>query len=106
MHFRIGVTMPLVESLPPAWVPVDGKPSGYGTFFTQVAVGGQGDSSVWAIDNRKNVYVRKEISQNMPIGTNWEQVEGKLINVYFHGYLLWLISSGCFLFYFLHTNCI
>ena len=77
MHFRIGVSMPQTESLPPAWVPVEGKPSGFGHVFTQVAVGGQGDTSVWALDNKRNVYVRKGICENMPIGTEWEQVEGK-----------------------------
>ena len=77
MHFRIGVSMPQTESLPPAWVPVEGKPSGFGHMFTQVAVGGPRDSSVWALDNKRNVYVRKGICENMPIGTEWDQVEGK-----------------------------
>ena len=73
--------MPQVEALPPAWVPVDGRPAGYNAIFTQIACGGPADTSVWAVDNRRNVYVRKGISENMPIGVDWESVEGRLCTV-------------------------
>lgn len=36
------------------------------------------DQSLWAIDNKWNVHVRTGITEEMPVGTNWDQVPGKI----------------------------
>ncbi|XP_053393854.1 tectonin beta-propeller repeat-containing protein 2-like isoform X2 [Mercenaria mercenaria] len=68
---RIGVKAPTDLSLNAAWLPVDNGE----TVFTQV-VSCQQDWKVWAIDNRRQVYVRQGITQEMPIGRKWIHVSG------------------------------
>ncbi|XP_060581801.1 tectonin beta-propeller repeat-containing protein 2-like [Ruditapes philippinarum] len=68
---RIGVKAPSDLSLNAAWLPVDNG----GTVFTHV-VSCQQDWKVWAIDNRRQVYVRDGITQEMPIGRKWIHVSG------------------------------
>ncbi|KAL4238724.1 Propeller [Mactra antiquata] len=68
---RIGVRAPTDLSLNAAWLPVENG----GTVFTQVISGPQ-EWKVWAIDNRRQVYVRSGITQNMPIGRKWIHVSG------------------------------
>ncbi|XP_070577021.1 tectonin beta-propeller repeat-containing protein 2-like isoform X2 [Ptychodera flava] len=75
IYFRMGVKPPAHASLNPAWLPVEGRPQGLGSYFTQIMVG-PSDQMVWAVDNRKAVYVRKGISQRLPIGSDWDLVSG------------------------------
>lgn len=35
-------------------------------------------TKVWAVDTNNNVFVRKGITESMPIGTSWLHVIGKL----------------------------
>ncbi|KAL5007962.1 hypothetical protein ScPMuIL_013543 [Solemya velum] len=70
---RIGVKAPSSHSLNPAWLVVDSSPTG--TVFTQVESGPQ-DWMVWAIDNRRHVFVRDGVTDTMPIGTKWMHVPG------------------------------
>ncbi|XP_078591910.1 tectonin beta-propeller repeat-containing protein 2-like isoform X1 [Branchiostoma floridae x Branchiostoma japonicum] len=89
IYFRLGAKPPSTTCLNPAWIPIEGKPQldrpfptftlvsekGLGTYFTQVECG-PSDWLVWAVDNRKNVYVRKDVTSQLPIGTSWELVPG------------------------------
>ncbi|XP_054759091.2 tectonin beta-propeller repeat-containing protein 2-like [Lytechinus pictus] len=75
IHFRYGVHLPKHDALPLAWVPVEGKPVGYGVYFTNVFCGPSNDI-VWAIDNKKTVYARQGVCKSNPIGLGWEPVEG------------------------------
>lgn len=34
------------------------------------------DRSLWAVDNRGAVFVRTGLSEEMPVGTEWEHVPG------------------------------
>ncbi|KAH3859308.1 tectonin beta-propeller repeat-containing protein 2-like isoform X2 [Dreissena polymorpha] len=68
---RIGVKAPSDLCLNAAWLPVDCK----GTIFTQI-VSCEQDWKVWAIDERRQVYVRGEITMKMPIGGQWIHVSG------------------------------
>ena len=79
IHFRLAVTLPKHDALPLAWVPVDGKPVGYGVYFTHVFCSPSNDI-VWAIDNKKTVYARQGVSMNMPVGHGWEPVEGLCVH--------------------------
>ncbi|XP_078316066.1 tectonin beta-propeller repeat-containing protein 2-like isoform X2 [Crassostrea virginica] len=76
VYQRIGVKAPSSHSLNAAWLPVDmGKPSS--TVFTHIATGPK-DFMVWAIDNRRQVYTRKGVTDDMPIGEEWVHVPGTL----------------------------
>ncbi|XP_077997561.1 tectonin beta-propeller repeat-containing protein 2-like [Glandiceps talaboti] len=75
IYFRMDVRPPQHALLNPAWVPVEGKPTGLGTYFIQVVVS-PNDKMIWALDSRKTVYVRKGIGRSMPIGSHWDPVPG------------------------------
>lgn len=76
VYQRIGVKAPTSHSLNAAWLPVDmGKQSA--TVFTHIATGPK-DFMVWAVDNRRQVYARKSVTENMPIGEEWVHVPGTL----------------------------
>lgn len=72
-YHRIGVKAPKADGLNAAWLPVDNG----GTVFTQIFAGPQ-DWMVWAVDNKRQVYVRSKITINMPIGREWVHVPGTL----------------------------
>lgn len=36
-----------------------------------------GDQMLWALDSRWNVHVRVGITEEMPVGTDWEHVPGR-----------------------------
>lgn len=99
VYMRLGsLRPPAPQTLPPAWVPVE---SGYQEdspfvsasasdkafslpfeisrflrpHLTKVYVGPQ-NFMVWAIDNRKRVYVREGIYPELHIGTSWVEVPG------------------------------
>ena len=76
IYLRIGVHVPNEESLPPAWVPLGrrGGP-GQGAHFVQVFCS-LDNRLVWALDNRRTVYVRRGICKELPVGRDWEVVEG------------------------------
>lgn len=40
---------------------------------------------VWAIDNRRQVYARRGVTENMPIGEEWVHVPGKSLSAF----LIW-----------------
>ena len=58
----------------PAWIQVEGSPFD-GCRFTKVAVG-TNDCMVWAVDDKNNVYARRDVSESFLIGTSWEVVAG------------------------------
>ncbi|KAK3591291.1 hypothetical protein CHS0354_004340 [Potamilus streckersoni] len=68
---RIGVRAPSTHGLNAAWLPVDRG----GTVFTHIKAGPQ-DWMVWAIDNRRQVYVRSGVTDRMPVGRTWIHVPG------------------------------
>jgi len=58
----------------PAWIQAEGSPFD-GCRFTKVAIGAN-DCNVWAIDDRNNVYARRDVTESFLIGTAWEIVAG------------------------------
>lgn len=38
------------------------------------------DQFLWALDNRGTVFVRTGLSEEMPVGTGWEMVPGRLLS--------------------------
>ncbi|GAB6021574.1 Tectonin beta-propeller repeat containing 2, variant 3 [Chamberlinius hualienensis] len=73
---RIGsLQVPSIRNFPPAWVVVDEEGNNPKIVFTEVYVGPL-DYTVWAIDNKYNVYVREGIFPEILIGVGWVLVSG------------------------------
>uniref|UniRef100_A0A8C8SAY5 Tectonin beta-propeller repeat containing 2 n=1 Tax=Pelusios castaneus TaxID=367368 RepID=A0A8C8SAY5_9SAUR len=75
VYFRVG-TQPLNPSLMlPAWIMIDPpvQPMGINLFSVHSS---PNDQMLWAIDTKWNVHVRVGITEEMPIGIDWEHVPG------------------------------
>ena len=77
MWVRIGSREETDPSVTQAWLHVEGNALSE-CHFTSVAVSG-GDLVVWAVDDRSNVYARKDVTPSYPIGTAWELVPGMCV---------------------------
>ncbi|XP_029642298.1 tectonin beta-propeller repeat-containing protein 2-like isoform X2 [Octopus sinensis] len=77
VYHKFGVHPPSHTVFTPVWLQVDPEPNGI--CFTQVIAGPE-NWMVWAIDNRKQVYMRDGISDKMSIGTKWCQITGTPAN--------------------------
>lgn len=76
VYMRIGsLRPPAPRTLPPAWVPIDSGYQEESPFISAVYVGPR-NFMVWALDNRKHVYVREGIYPELHIGTSWVEVPG------------------------------
>ncbi|XP_066134293.1 tectonin beta-propeller repeat-containing protein 2 isoform X1 [Saccopteryx bilineata] len=75
VYFRVG-TQPLNPSLMlPAWITIEPpvQPAG----ITLVSIhSSPNDQMLWALDSRCNVHVRIGVTEEMPVGTDWEHVPG------------------------------
>ncbi|XP_051834288.1 tectonin beta-propeller repeat-containing protein 2 isoform X1 [Antechinus flavipes] len=75
VYFRVG-TQPLNPSLMlPAWITIEPPAQPVGINLVSVH-SSPNDQMLWAIDNKWNVYVRTGITEEMPVGTDWEHVPG------------------------------
>uniref|UniRef100_F7GJ62 Tectonin beta-propeller repeat containing 2 n=1 Tax=Monodelphis domestica TaxID=13616 RepID=F7GJ62_MONDO len=75
VYFRVG-TQPLNPSLMlPAWITIEPPAQPVGINLVSVH-SSPNDQMLWAIDNKWNVYVRLGITEEMPVGTDWEHVPG------------------------------
>ncbi|XP_068110732.1 tectonin beta-propeller repeat-containing protein 2 [Hyperolius riggenbachi] len=75
VYFRVG-TQPLNPSMMlPAWIMIEPPIQPVG--FSLVSVfSSPNDNMLWTLDNKCNVYVRVGITDEMPVGTDWEHVPG------------------------------
>lgn len=75
IYFRVG-TQPLNPSMMlPAWIIIDPPLQPVGMNLISVH-SSPNDRMLWATDNRWNVHVRVGITDEMPVGTDWEHVPG------------------------------
>uniref|UniRef100_A0A8C7GFR5 Tectonin beta-propeller repeat containing 2 n=1 Tax=Oncorhynchus kisutch TaxID=8019 RepID=A0A8C7GFR5_ONCKI len=75
VYFRVG-TQPLNPSMMlPAWICIEPPEQPLGVHFIRIHTS-PNDSMLWAMDNRGNVHVRTGITDEMPIGTDWEHIPG------------------------------
>ncbi|KAM6171523.1 tectonin beta-propeller repeat-containing protein 2 [Erethizon dorsatum] len=75
VYFRVG-TQPLNPSLMlPAWITIEPPIQPAGVTLVSVYAS-PNDQMLWALDSRWNVHVRTGITEEMPVGTNWEHVPG------------------------------
>ncbi|CAG5119309.1 unnamed protein product [Candidula unifasciata] len=72
VYQRIGAKAPSHNNLSPAWLAIDSFDA---ILFTRIYVG-QLDWMVWALDNRRLIYIRAGITDLMPIGQEWVHVPG------------------------------
>ncbi|XP_072819859.1 tectonin beta-propeller repeat-containing protein 2 isoform X4 [Vicugna pacos] len=73
VYFRVG-TQPLNPSLMlPAWIMIEPPVQPAGVTLVSVH-SSPNDQMLWALDSRWNVHVRTGITEEMPVGTNWEHV--------------------------------
>ncbi|KAJ9589047.1 hypothetical protein L9F63_017661, partial [Diploptera punctata] len=76
----------------PVWIQVDDKLQRK-NIFTKVFVGPQ-MYMVWAIDNKKNVYVREGVFNDYQIGTGWVSVTGiEAVELSISGSAVWALSA-------------
>ncbi|CAL8283345.1 unnamed protein product [Lota lota] len=75
VYFRVG-TQPLNPSMMlPAWICIEPPVQPVGVQLVSIH-SGPNDRQLWALDNRGSVYVRTGLNEEMPVGTDWEQVPG------------------------------
>ncbi|XP_026509960.1 tectonin beta-propeller repeat-containing protein 2 [Terrapene carolina triunguis] len=75
VYFRVG-TQPLNPSLMlPAWIMIEPPVQPVGINLVSVH-SSPNDQMLWAIDSKWNVHVRIGITEEMPVGTDWEHVPG------------------------------
>ncbi|XP_042302049.1 tectonin beta-propeller repeat-containing protein 2 [Sceloporus undulatus] len=75
IYFRVG-TQPLNPSLMlPAWIMIEPPIQPVGINLISV-YSSPNDQSLWAIDSKWNIHVRIGITEEMPVGTDWEQIPG------------------------------
>ncbi|KYO45399.1 tectonin beta-propeller repeat-containing protein 2 [Alligator mississippiensis] len=75
VYFRVG-TQPLNPSLMlPAWIMIEPPIQPVGINLVSVH-SSPNDQMLWAIDNKCNVHVRIGITEEMPVGTDWEHIPG------------------------------
>ncbi|XP_077632608.1 tectonin beta-propeller repeat-containing protein 2 isoform X1 [Crocuta crocuta] len=75
VYFRVG-TQPLNPSLMlPAWISIEPPVQPAGVTLVSVYAS-PNDQMLWALDSRWNVHVRAGITEEMPVGTDWEHVPG------------------------------
>ncbi|KAM9294313.1 tectonin beta-propeller repeat-containing protein 2 [Gastrophryne carolinensis] len=75
VYFRVG-TQPLNPSMMlPAWIMIEPPIQPVGINLIGV-YSSPNDNMLWTLDNKCNVYVRKGITDEMPVGTDWEHVPG------------------------------
>ncbi|XP_076155281.1 tectonin beta-propeller repeat-containing protein 2 isoform X1 [Alosa pseudoharengus] len=75
VYFRVG-TQPLNPSMMlPAWICIESPALPVGVQLVRVYTS-PNDRMLWALDSRANVHVRVGITDEMPVGTDWEHIPG------------------------------
>uniref|UniRef100_A0A672THB3 Tectonin beta-propeller repeat containing 2 n=1 Tax=Strigops habroptila TaxID=2489341 RepID=A0A672THB3_STRHB len=75
VYFRVG-TQPFNPSLMlPAWIMIEPPIQPVGINLVSIH-SSPNDQMLWAIDSKWNVHVRVGITDEMPVGTDWEHVPG------------------------------
>ncbi|KAL6106114.1 tecpr2 [Pungitius sinensis] len=79
VYFRVG-TQPLNPSMMlPAWIHIDPPVQPIGVQLVHIQTS-PNDRLLWALDNRGSVFVRTGLSDEMPVGTDWDLVPGLAVS--------------------------
>uniref|UniRef100_A0A669PG00 Tectonin beta-propeller repeat containing 2 n=1 Tax=Phasianus colchicus TaxID=9054 RepID=A0A669PG00_PHACC len=80
VYFRVG-TQPLNPSLMlPAWIMIEPPIQPVGINLVSIH-SSPNDQMLWAIDSKWNVHVRVGITEEMPVGTDWEHIPGNVAHL-------------------------
>uniref|UniRef100_A0A1A8DT97 Tectonin beta-propeller repeat containing 2 n=1 Tax=Nothobranchius kadleci TaxID=1051664 RepID=A0A1A8DT97_NOTKA len=75
VYFRVG-TQPLNTSMMlPAWIHIDPPVQPIGQQLVSIQTS-PNDRLLWGLDNKGSVFVRTGLCDEMPVGTNWDNVPG------------------------------
>lgn len=91
---RIGEVEKTDQLVSQVWLAIEGEPLP-GNRFVKVAVSPD-DAIVWALDDRFNVYARRNVTQNFQVGTSWEVVPGTIVKdvCISSGYVVWAVCAN------------
>ncbi|XP_038156812.1 tectonin beta-propeller repeat-containing protein 2 [Cyprinodon tularosa] len=79
VYFRVG-TQPLNASMMmPAWIYIEPPSQPVGVQLVSIQTS-PNDRLLWALDNRGSVFVRTGLSEEMPVGTDWDLVPGLAVS--------------------------
>ncbi|KAM4723575.1 tectonin beta-propeller repeat-containing protein 2 isoform 1-T3 [Anableps anableps] len=79
VYFRVG-TQPLNASMMmPAWIYIEPPSQPIGVQLVSIQTS-PNDRLLWALDNRGSVFVRTGLSDEMPVGTDWDLVPGLAVS--------------------------
>ncbi|XP_069016754.1 tectonin beta-propeller repeat-containing protein 2 isoform X1 [Embiotoca jacksoni] len=79
VYFRVG-TQPMNPSMMmPAWIHIEPPVQPIGVQLVSIQTS-PNDRLLWALDNRGSVFVRTGLSDEMPVGTDWELVPGLAVS--------------------------
>ncbi|XP_068194967.1 tectonin beta-propeller repeat-containing protein 2 [Antennarius striatus] len=79
VYFRVG-TQPLNPSMMlPAWIHIEPPAQPIGVQLVSIQTS-PNDRLLWAVDNRGTVFVRTGLTDEMPVGTDWELVPGLAVS--------------------------
>ncbi|XP_075963363.1 tectonin beta-propeller repeat-containing protein 2 isoform X1 [Anarhichas minor] len=79
VYFRVG-TQPMNPSMMlPAWIHIETPVQPIGVQLVRIQTS-PNDRLLWALDNRGSVFVRTGLSDEMPVGTDWELVPGLVVS--------------------------
>ncbi|KAF7647961.1 hypothetical protein LDENG_00164100 [Lucifuga dentata] len=63
----------------PAWIQIEPPHLPVGVHLVSIETS-PNDRLLWTLDNRGSVFVRTGLSDEMPVGTNWEPVPGLVVS--------------------------
>ncbi|KAJ7990937.1 hypothetical protein DPEC_G00292060 [Dallia pectoralis] len=75
VYFRVGTQHLNPSMMLPAWICIEPPEQPIGVHLITVHTS-PNDHMLWAMDNRGNVHVRTGITDEMPVGTDWEHIPG------------------------------
>ncbi|XP_010891212.4 tectonin beta-propeller repeat-containing protein 2 isoform X2 [Esox lucius] len=75
VYFRVGTQHLNPSMMLPAWICIEPPEQPVGVHLIRIHTS-PNDRMLWAIDNRGNVHVRTGITDEMPVGTDWEHIPG------------------------------
>ncbi|CAJ1074901.1 tectonin beta-propeller repeat-containing protein 2 [Xyrichtys novacula] len=79
VYFRVGTQALNPSMMLPAWIQIDPPAQPIGVQLVSIQTS-PNDRLLWALDNRGSVFVRTGLSDEMPVGTDWELVPGLAVS--------------------------
>ncbi|XP_028822585.1 tectonin beta-propeller repeat-containing protein 2 [Denticeps clupeoides] len=75
VYFRVGTQALNPSMMLPAWISIEPPALPAGVQLVRIHTS-PNDRMLWGLDSRANVHVRVGITEEMPVGTDWEHIPG------------------------------